>query len=693
MTEAAPKKTRVAVLGGGTGAMAAAFELLRTPERRAALDVTVYQMGWRLGGKGASGRNHARGERIEEHGLHLWFGFYDNAFRVLGDAYDVAARPKGKPLATLWDAFEKCHEVVIYDEYDKAWASEVFDIPTDDARPGTGGDPPPLPGEVVHATVEHLHERWRSLVGVRGFAVELAEHAFAEALSHAEKRHAGNQHIHHELDELIADALKVARAVVWHHVRHDLDHAPSRHLFQIVDIVTSGFCGIVTDRVFEKGFSSIDDLDLLAWLKHHGASDLTVGHGGNSGSGLLRGFYDLVFAFADGDPAKPDLAAGRALQAALKMGFDFKGSILWRMCAGMGDTVFGPFYEALTKLAGPESVRFFHRVTGLRLDPSGTSIAAIDLVQQAAPVAAGYHPMRNVKDLPCWPNRPYWDELQGGEALKAHDLEAPCPVPGEVPLTLEVGRDFDLVVLAIPAPAHPEICAELITANTAYATMVDSCRAVATQAFQVWSTESEPALGWAFPQRGVASGFVEPLDTLCPMPQLLDREDWPDGSVQSIWYACGVLPDAAKWSCDHPDQRPRVRHNTLDWLEQRSSIPWPAASSGGKFEWNVLSDPGGTSTGPARFGSQYWRANVTPSELYVRTPPKSVTKRLWPGQSGFTNLALAGDWTRNYIDGGCVEAAVMSGLLAARYVLEQAKVADDHVRIDGEGTWLLEDDG
>ncbi len=49
-------KTRVAVLGGGVAAMTAAFELSRTEELRQKYDVTVYQMGWRLGGKGASGR-------------------------------------------------------------------------------------------------------------------------------------------------------------------------------------------------------------------------------------------------------------------------------------------------------------------------------------------------------------------------------------------------------------------------------------------------------------------------------------------------------------------------------------------------------------------------------------------------------------------------------------------------------------
>ena len=48
--------------------------------------------------------------------------------------------------------------------------------------------------------------------------------------------------------------------------------------------------------------------------------------------------------------------------------------------------------------------------------------------------------------------------------------------------------------------------------------------------------------------------------------------------------------------------------------------------------------------------------------------PGSVKDRLWPNESGFENLFLAGDWTRNGIDGGSVEAAVTSGMLAARAI-------------------------
>src|SRR5262249_58782002 len=85
----ATRKTRVAIVGGGCAGMATAFELTR-PELGGQYDVTVYQMGFRLGGKGASGRGPA--DRIEEHGLHLWMGFYENAFRLIRECYAELGR-------------------------------------------------------------------------------------------------------------------------------------------------------------------------------------------------------------------------------------------------------------------------------------------------------------------------------------------------------------------------------------------------------------------------------------------------------------------------------------------------------------------------------------------------------------------------------------------------------------------------
>ena len=89
----ARRTKKVAIFGGGCAGVAAAFELTR-PERNGEFEVTLYQMGWRLGGKGASGRDAETG-RIEEHGLHLWMGFYENAFRFMRDCYGELDLPEG----------------------------------------------------------------------------------------------------------------------------------------------------------------------------------------------------------------------------------------------------------------------------------------------------------------------------------------------------------------------------------------------------------------------------------------------------------------------------------------------------------------------------------------------------------------------------------------------------------------------
>jgi hypothetical protein len=66
-----------------------------------------------------------------------------------------------------------------------------------------------------------------------------------------------------------------------------------------------------------------------------------------------------------------------------------------------------------------------------------------------------------------------------------------------------------------------------------------------------------------------------------------------------------------------------------------------------------------------RFSSQYWRANVNPTDRYVLALPGSLKYRISPLDSTYDNLTIAGDWTDCGFNEGCVEAAVMSGRLAA----------------------------
>ena len=100
--------------------MAAAFELTR-PEHGGRYQVTVYQLGWRLGGKGASGRGRA--DRIEEHGLHMWMGFYENAFRLMRECYAELGRdPATSRFADWRDAFSPASTVGLADQSpDGSW--------------------------------------------------------------------------------------------------------------------------------------------------------------------------------------------------------------------------------------------------------------------------------------------------------------------------------------------------------------------------------------------------------------------------------------------------------------------------------------------------------------------------------------------------------------------------------------------
>src|SRR6185369_12263524 len=71
---------------------------------------------------------------------------------------------------------------------------------------------------------------------------------------------------------------------------------------------------------------------------------------------------------------------------------------------------------------------------------------------------------------------------------------------------------------------------------------------------------------------------------------------------------------------------------------------------------------------------QYWRANVQHAELYVLSVAGTTKHRLPSDRSGFKNLFLAGDWTLNGLNYGCVEAAVMSGMQAARAITGSRRV-------------------
>ena len=130
----------VAILGGGMGALTTAFELSDGNWREHYERITVYQRGWRLGGKGASSRGvHGR---IEEHGLHVLLGYYDQTFDVMRRCYQTLDRPQadpGCPIRTWDDAVAPSNLVGVVDAHDGTWEPWVASFSPVAGRPGSRG--------------------------------------------------------------------------------------------------------------------------------------------------------------------------------------------------------------------------------------------------------------------------------------------------------------------------------------------------------------------------------------------------------------------------------------------------------------------------------------------------------------------------------------------------------------------------
>lgn len=627
-----PAKTKVAILGGGPAAMACAFKLTETEQLRERFEITVHQPGHRLGGKCASGRDHANGDRILEHGLHIWFGFYDHAFQLMRDCYGALDRPAGTPMATFEDAFEPCGDVVVYERYDDRWIARELPFPRNPLEPGEPDGMPEWPvWPIIEGAVGWLLGRF-GLLGLGGLRWGLAEELLQRALGLAGG--AGDIGV-----DIVAGLMDKVNDIAWHMLDDDLDDDDTRFWLQNLDIVTAMLKGIGGDDLLEHGTVSIDHLEFSQWLTEHGIHEHTLRH-----SPVIRGVYDSSFAYVDGDITRPDMAAGTALRDTMRLLFGYRGALFYKMQAGMGDIVFAPLYAVLRK----RGVRFefFSSVQAIRADATGATITEVDVISQVGVTDGSYSPLYPVKELLCWPHEPLWDQLDDGRRLSEDppDFEHVTDPLGRGARTLKSGSDFDKVVLAFPPDVQRTVCADLIGTVEGYEEMLGSFKTVTTQAFQLWFDRPlNEGLGWRHGEDSICGSYVEPLDTWCTMSQLIGCEDVEN--VGAIVYCCGVMPDAGLGDIEQANAL--AAENTTQWLAQDAATLWPHV-------------------GDAELIGSYSRSNMQATERYVLSVARSIEHRRWPGETNLDNLVFAGDWTHSGLDAGCVEASVTSGLLAAQ---------------------------
>jgi uncharacterized protein with NAD-binding domain and iron-sulfur cluster len=717
-------KQRIAIVGGGMAALATAFQLTQSEDLRERFDITIYQMGWRLGGKGATGRDD--NGRVVEHGLHVWFGCYENAFRVLLTAYE-----EWRPFQNPRQAIKSCDDALKAQCDSAIGAGDSSNIiclnwPRMPGRPGKRGEPDAgdtdlSPLACFSQMLNVMQSFYRQLTGV-GFdgipppdlpldigTIALLLQVNIDANDYTDPKDlmvetkalpippvnclllgadwsrqlainpsAANETQLRAFAGFLRDFAKNVRAD-----SNFVGTSVGSFLAQLIDVGTAAIKGVIVDIIL--GGTTIDDLDLMdfrEWLAVCGAARDSI-----YGSPIVQALYDSMLEYCDGDRRRPSYGAGTAAQAVFRIYGTYKDAFAFEMQSGMGEVVVMPIYKVLQKRG--VKFRFFMKLKRIGLDLTRTAVTQIEFDRQVNLRNGIYDPTippepRNGY-LECWPDQPLWDQICCGEELAAKclDLESYW-------CSHNVGQEtpqFDTVVLAIPLGAFKKLntapgpCDELIEANQQFRMMMETATLVPSISFQVWCSKDTAGLGWppddARPRGAAAKTVIstgpDPLDIWADMSQVLAHEPWQPGTgPMSLQYLCGVLetdlfraPPGKEWV--PAEAKERARTEAIKWLSGKARYIWPKSSSGGSFDWNDLFDPNGA-RGSNRIDGQVCRANVDPSSCCVASVAGSTRWRLATDASGFDRLYIAGTWIDTGFNTECIEAAVMSGMQAARAI-------------------------
>lgn len=697
-------RQKIVIVGGGPAGLAAAFELTK-PGLYPGECVTVYQIGWRLGGKCASGRDDRM--RVVEHGLHLWFGYYENAFRLLREVYEeLPTKPRRFP---SWsDAFQPQKSTQIGDQRIGKNGFIPFFWPTRKGSPGDGRQPqlwdsligvleilsqvhdafavttPPEHGTVSVHPDQGL--AFDSLFSSRG-ALDNVSPRDAIRCAHqwSRKIRPGRSDPIH-LIGLKALLKATAIALSEQSRQHVRTTANDKLLSEATDIAAAFVSGIIDDVVFRRmEVVELDESDFCDWLVANGADRSTANN-----SPLVNALYDLMFQYYEGRTERPSYGAGTAAQVILRILGTYKGEAVWKPNAGLGEVFVAPLYEVL-KARGVRFV-FFHKLEEIELTEDRSAVARLRFSRQADLPEEGFEPTFAYEGLTCWPETP---AIQRGVGSPDSNLESRwCDARVKPDLVLNHGSDFSDVILAIPPGAFrplggdPGPCAELVRASPRFRAMAENVGLVPSLSAQVWSKKLLPDLTGPIPATAMVSG-PPALQIWADMSQTLECEPKGPNTPKSLYYFCNVFgsrPSSDTETAGHASKAARAL--AIDWFEKYAPAFWPKATSanGRDFDWDSFEDPR-NQKGPDRLDAQVVKANVDPVACCSGSAACSTGWRLKTDASGFRHLYLAGAWIDTGFNTECIEAAVMSGKQASRAICgSPAIVEGEHFMRPGKST-------
>lgn len=681
------RRQRVLVLGSGPAGLSAA-QALSAPGVRDSFDVTVIDVGWRSGGKCTSGR-YGPEQRLELNGTHYIFGCYDNAVDLIRLAYEELNAAGDFRSGRFEDQLLPRNRLIIKQFFKGNWTSWTLDVPPNGLRPGTA-ESRLNPWDILERLVKHLFGIWD---GSRALAeltrtplkpdslLETVEAKIGGILRGVADSHP-LQYFRSLLDKATSSRDMGTLSLVLRSFRHWLwwlvkdlveDHLELTRLWILADTVVTLTVGLIEDGGFEVGgLDRLDRFELREWLERWGATDITVW------SPLVMTWYDSVAAYEDGDPQRPNMSASIAIKAWVMALVFYRGSLAYQLARELGESLVAPVVQML-KNRGVK-FRYFTRVWDIV--PQGKAIGEIQIeeqVQLRSGDPCSYQPFAYLRvpgqdgAIRVWPGEPDQTQIATPDAkgLDTDNFYAPAPPGGRTMRTLRQGVDFDLVVFAMPGPTARFYCQKLLS-NPAWQGMVNNTAFSETQSLRLYHRQTVAEMGLPGPP-SIVSAYAQPFTTWEDAGQLAAFENWPaDEKPQAVSTIYGSLPSPlvppGPEDVGYPArQQAVVDANALQFCRHDVGPLWPCATSVENpigIDWNTLIDPLNRQ-GEARLKFQDIKANVGPVAGYTRGPAGGLSTRLPAGKTDFDNLFVAGDWSRNGVDVGSIEGAVISGILCA----------------------------
>lgn len=683
------KKTRVAILGAGPAGLTTAWELTSGPDADR-YEITLYQMGWQAGGLCATDRVPPT-YQLAHNGTHFLFGLYDASFAVMHEVYAELGRRGVQDYGTFGEQLLPRYNLMLMQFFAGNWTVWPIRYPTNGAVPGDSTQEPnvlDLCTQLFQLVIEGLCG-WRTLAVLQELGVfpmphiqptrlQRIEHRVRQAVANrlndaiksglakvaARLRSLRGGPLHQRLIELTALELATLRSGLWVLFRPLVGgHLEALRAWIFIDLALTVMIGLLRDNVLRNGWDSIDGYDLRAWLQRHGATTEAI-H-----SPLITMWYDAIVNYLDGDHSRPDTSAGLALKSLFDIVLRTKGTYAYQLAWQIGDSFIAPFYGALS--ARGVKFKFFQRVRNL-IPGTDATIRSVELERQVE-LRTGedaYQPFLRLNGRNVWPNRPRYDQLVNPITDPPHIYREFYAPPTGPTYSLTAGTDFDVVVFAMPSSMIPFVAPRLVELRPdtwgAWATRI---KWVQTQSIALYWRQNLAELGWKYGP-AVTSSFTPEFSTWEDASPDLQQEKWPaKDQPKNHATVLGPLPGPPVFPGPEDTGYPAVMQAAADlagenWLNASATAFWPGTV-------DPLAPPA-----VDRKQLVYWEVatGYGPLQAYMHAAAGTLQVRPWPAESGFANLVLAGDWTRNGTDVGSVEGAVKSGRLAGQAVRAQSRV-------------------